>query len=173
MATPARALRPAPARRPRPEVSPRPRPAQPAPRRLRLVDDARVKAAHRRRRARLVVAAAAIAATGLLFALAAFNAMLVSGQGRLDELERHVADAQAEYSASRLRVAELEAPERIVQVAQRRLGMRLPDDVRYLTPSAAQADEVGTAAVQERPVTQDGSGTSGWASVKPYLAGRP
>lgn len=173
MATTARALRPAPARRPRPEVAPRSRPAAPAPRRLRVVDDARIRAAARRRRLRLTIAASAVAATGLLFALAAFNAMLVSGQGRLDELERRVADAQAEYSASRLQVAELESPDHIVRAAQERLGMVPPGQTRYLTPSSEQADAAGRAAPPEASATESDGAPSGWAFVKPYLAGRP
>lgn len=163
---PARTLRPvpAPARRP---------PGAPAPaRRLRVVDDARMRNAARRRRTRLVVVMAAVFAAGCLFALAAFNALLVTGQGRLDQLQQQVAEAQSEYSANRLRVAELEAPAHIVRVAQERLGMRPPDAVTYLTPSEAMAEEAGTRTIQERPV-EDGGDTTGWASMKPYLGSRP
>lgn len=175
MPAPARAAssparRPVPARHPGVSTVPQASPPERRPR-LRIVDDARLQAGARRRRMRLVFVVAGIAAAGSLFALAGFNAMLVSGQGRLDRLERQVAEAQSAYSAARLRVAELEAPERIVQVAQQRLGMHLPDDVHYLTPSAILADEAGTATTA--PEVRDDPGASGWASVKPYLAGRP
>lgn len=166
--TPAR--RPAPARRPDVGAVPQASPPERRPR-LRVVDDARLQAAARRRRMRVVFVVAGIGVAGMLLALAAFNAMLVSGQGRLDGLERRVAEAQSAYSTMRLRVAELEAPERIVQAAQQRLGMHLPDDVHYLTPSATLADEAGTATTA--PEVRDDPGASGWASVKPYLAGRP
>ena len=148
----------APVRRPRPQPQGRPR--------LRVVDDARLAAAHRRRRMRLVVVVAAVGVAGCLFALAAFNAVLVSGQARIDGLQRQVSEAQSEYSRNRLRVAELEAPGRIVQVAQERLGMVPPPGVTYLTPSEAVADEVGRP--EDGPATTGDSGRS-WAAVKPYL----
>jgi hypothetical protein len=156
----------APVRRPGPDAAPQPRP------RLRLVDDARVKAAHRRRRTRLVLVAAAILATGCLFALAAANAMLVSGQGRLDALELKVADAQSQYSANRLKVAQLQSPDRIVEAAQRRLGMVPPPGVTYLSPSEAMAEEAGTTAGTPQQSQASDDGTS-WAAAKPYLDGRP
>jgi hypothetical protein len=148
-------------------VAPRSRP-QPQPQRrpdLRLVDDARLSAAARRRRARLVMGVVAVVTTGCLFALAACNAMLVSGQGRIDHLQTEVREAQARYSANRLKVAELESPDRIVRVAQQRLGMVPPPGVKYLSPSESVADEVG------RPVTpaQTDEGGRPWATVKPYL----
>jgi hypothetical protein len=155
----------APVRRPRPEAVPQPRP------RLRLVDDARVRAAHRRRRTRLVLFAAGLLATGCLFALAAANAMLVSGQGRLDSLERRVADAQSQYSANRLQVAQLESPETIVQAAKDRLGMVPPPGVTYLSPSEQMAAEAGTTGTVDGAAR--GGGDTSWAAAKPYLDGRP
>jgi hypothetical protein len=121
---------------------------------------------------RAVVILAAVVATGCLFALAAFNAVLVSGQGRVDALQQRVTEVQSQYSANRLRVAELEAPSHIVEVAQERLGMVPPHGVTYLTPSEAMADEVGTPAGPERSATANDSGTS-WAAAKPYLGSRP
>lgn len=161
--------RPAPRPVPGPgAAAPRRRPEAPAPRpRLRLVDDARLKAAQRRRRTRLIVVAAAFVATGLLFALAAFNAVLVSGQGRLDDLERRVSEAQSEYSANRLRAAELESPDRIVSEAQERLGMVPPDRVTYLTPSGDMAAQAGTDGADGRE--KDTAEGPSWAAAKPYL----
>jgi hypothetical protein len=121
---------------------------------------------------RVLVVGATVIVCGALFGLAAFNAMLVSGQSRLDGLEKRVAEAQAQYSANRLKVAELASPGRVVQVAQERLGMVPPPDVTYLTPSEAMAKEVGGAPPRDDSPHGDGGGTS-WATVKPYLAGRP
>lgn len=171
---------PTPARRPAPRPVVRPGRAAAAPERaprqapqarpeLRLVDGARLKASERRRRARLMVVAAATFATICLFLLAAFNALLVSGQGRIDRLERQVQEAQARYSTNRLRVAELESPDRIVRVAQERLGMVPPPGVTYLTPSETVADEVGRPAL---PAGETGTGRP-WATVKPYLSSTP
>src|SRR5437763_12761045 len=139
MAAPTTARRPAP--RARVERAPEPRRAAPRPP-LRLVNDARLKAAHRRRRARFIVVLAAVVAAGSLFLLAAFNAMLVTGQARIDHLQKQVAEAQTQYSANRLKVAELEAPSHVVAVAQQRLGMVPPHDVTYLAPSEAMAAQV-------------------------------
>jgi hypothetical protein len=125
----------------------------------------------RRRRMRALMLMAGVLVAGCLFALAAFNAVLVSGQGRIDNLDKRVAEAQAQYSANRLHVAELEAPSHVVEVAQKRLGMVPPPRVKYLTPSETMADEVGPAG-PERPATNGKSGTS-WAAVKPYLGSRP
>jgi hypothetical protein len=115
---------------------------------------------------------AAVLAAGCMFALAAFNAVLVTGQGRIDGLDKQVAEAQAQYSASRLRVAELEAPGHVVEVAQRRLGMVPPPHVTYLTPSEAMADEVGPRKGPDQTAPASDGGTS-WAAVKPYLGSRP
>jgi hypothetical protein len=117
--------------------------------------------------------AAGVVAIGCLFALAAFNAMLVSGQGRLDGLEQQVAEAQSQYSANRLQVAQLEAPEHVVEVAKKRLGMVPPRGVTYLTPSEAMAAEAGTTATPDRGARTDGDGNTSWAAAKPYLDGRP
>ena len=109
-----------------------------------------------------------------LFALAAFHAMLASGQAQLDRLEQRVSDAQARYESLRLDVAELEAPSRIVRDAQERLGMVPPPDVTYLSPSGAVAEEVGQAAEVDPSSTQSETGDrAAWATVKPYATGRP
>jgi hypothetical protein len=161
------------------KVAPRPRPDAPAVKRppLRLVDDARLTAAQRQRRARLIVLVSAVLATGTLFLVAAFNAMLVTGQSRIDELQVQVQEAQAEYSANRLAVAKLEAPEHVVRVAQERLGMVPPPSVKYLTPSeamAAQVEQGGTTASTASSSASTSSGaSSSWAATKPYLGATP
>ena len=146
----------------------------PAPRHLRPVSDARVVALKRRRRVRAAILATFVVMMGSLFALAAFHAMLASGQARLDTLESQVSDARSEYEHLRLEVAELEAPARIVREAQERLGMVPPPDVTYLTASQAVASEVGHAAGGDADLaTRDAGDRAAWASVKPYLTGRP
>lgn len=178
MAAPARArARRAPvARKPAPvRVPPADRRRAEAPRRhLRVVTDARVVAARRRRRLRGMLVLSSIVMAGVLFALAAFHAMLASGQAELDRIESRVSDAQAQYESLNLRVAELEAPSRIVREAQERLGMVPPPGVTYLTPSAATADAVGQAAAHDSSLTSGEAGDrAAWATVKPYLTGRP
>lgn len=147
----------------------------PADRRhLRVVSDARVIAVRRRRRLRGVLVLSGLVLTTSLFALAAFHAMLASGQAHLDRIEAEVSDAQGRYESLRLQVAELEAPSRIVREAQDRLGMVPPPDVTYLTPSEASVDAVGHAAADDSTlVTGAASERAAWATVKPYLSGRP
>lgn len=147
----------------------------PADRRhLRVVSDARVVAARRRRRLRGMLVLTGVIMAGSLFALAAFHAMLASGQADLDRIELQVSDAQARYEALRLQVAELEAPSRIVREAQERLGMVPPPGVTYLTPSEASVDAVGQAAADDASITSDeAADRAAWATVKPYLSGRP
>ena len=178
MAAPARARRavaPA-ARKPAPvRVPPADRRrTEPPTRHLRVVSDARVVAARRRRRLRGMLVLTGMVMAGSLFALAAFHAMLASGQADLDRIEQQVSDAQARYESLRLQVAELEAPSRIVREAQERLGMVPPPGVTYLTPSEATTEAVGQAAAADSTMTSEDAGDrAAWATVKPYLTGRP
>jgi cell division protein FtsB len=131
-------------------------------------------AARRRRRLRALLLLTGLVMGGSLFALAAFHAMLASGQANLDRLEQQVSEAQARVESLRLQVAELEAPSRIVGEAQQRLGMVPPPGVTYLTPSEAATDEVGQAAAADSSSTSSDAGDwAAWATVKPYLSGRP
>jgi hypothetical protein len=116
-----------------------------------------------------------VLAAGILFLVAGFNAMLVTGQSRIDSLQKQVQQAQAQYSASRLQVAELEAPEHIVQAARDKLGMVPPHDVKYLTPSEAMAAQIehGQSSATTAPSTPKGGGGTSWAATKPYLGATP
>lgn len=152
-----------------------PAPNPPAGRRhLRVVDDKRVSVARRRRHARALLIVVSVVMVGSLFALAAFHAMLTSNQASLDSLQRKVSDAQARFETLRLDVAELEAPSRIVREAQERLGMVPPPGVTYLAPSEAVSAEVRrAAAVDSRAASSEAGDRAAWATVKPYLSGRP
>ena len=131
-----------------------------------------VPARTRPRRAGVLLLGVFLAAS--LFALAAFHAMLATGQVEIDRIERQVSDAQARYERLRVDVAALEAPARIVREAQERLGMVPPSDVTYLTPSEAVSAEVEELAIAEgEPAPTDGGDRAAWATVKPYLTGRP
>ena len=143
---------------------------------LRLVDDRTPSPAVARRRRRLLLAAAALLACASLFALAAFQAVLVSNQAELDRLAGRAEEEQARFQRLRLEVAQLESPERIVAVAQERLGMVPPAGVTYLSPSGVVSGEIEAAAAadDDAAATPDG-GTRGqsWATVKPYLNDAP
>jgi cell division protein FtsB len=134
-------------------------------------EQARARATVRQRRLRAAIVAGGVLAGLLLFALAAFHAVLVGNQVRIDDLEARVADAQARYAASRLEVAELEAPDRIVAEATQRLGMVTPPDVTYLAPSGAVVPPEPAPAPEAG--AGDGQAASSWSMVKPYLGSRP
>jgi cell division protein FtsL len=66
--------------------------------------------------------------------LVAFQNMLVTGQGRLDDLHGRIDDATEQHAELELQVATLESPERIVEAATSDLGMVPPPGITYLTP---------------------------------------
>ena len=137
---------------------------------LRAVGDDLGPATRSQRVVSLGVAAAAVFILSLL-GMAAFHAVLVSGQVRLDELQSAVAEEQSTYSSLRLEVAKLQAPGHVVKAAQE-LGMVPPSGPpAYLAPSEALADEV--AAANDGAAPQDETSTAAartWETVKPYLA---
>jgi cell division protein FtsL len=124
----------------------------------------------RRRRARLFLGAMSSLVVLGLFGIAALHVVLTQGQFRLQQLENRANEQQARYEQLRLQVAQLESPERVVAVAQERLGMVSPPGVTYLSPSGPAVDE----PVDDGPATPATSGPStSWAEVKPHLADQP
>lgn len=69
-----------------------------------------------------------------LLALAAMHALLIGGQVNLDGMRRDVASETEAIRRLELRVAELESPDRILEVARERIGMVQPSEVGYLLP---------------------------------------
>jgi cell division protein FtsL len=139
---------------------------------------------------------ASVAAVGL--ALVALHVLIAENQFRLDGLQQQAATAQAKYEKLRLQVAALEAPARIVSVAEGRLGMVQPASVTYLpattlvpavkarhrahgakasSSSALAAPNAATHAAAADPPTTGvvtaPQGDSDWPTVKPYLSGSP
>lgn len=144
---------------------------------LRLVDSEGLAAWAFRCRTRLLVGVAAGAAV-LVFGLVSFHVVLSQGQLGLDRLEAQVAKEQTQYQRLRLHVAELEAPDRVVTVAQDRLGMVPAPEVVYLTSRATPSEPSERTGSQA--VTHDDSDRSpdvdhsrAWAVVKAALAGHP
>jgi cell division protein FtsB len=68
----------------------------------------------------------------LLLALAGFRSVLVSEQFGLDRLNARLENAQEQSQVLRMEVARLENPDRILAVAQGRLGMVPPPARVYL-----------------------------------------
>lgn len=139
-----------------PETDPatRPRRERTPGRHLRPVDPKRRRAARRSKKrspAVPVVVGAGIVIAGL-FALAAMHALLIGGQLHLDDLRREQASSSEELRRLRLEVAELEAPDRVLDVARDRLGMVDPGEVGYLLP-------VGVAGGDEDPIRVEAAKT--------------
>ena len=167
MARPAALIAPAPARE---EQAPRLRVA-PRARRLRL-----------RRRLTAVTLIVVGVSVASLFAVATFQTVLVQGQARLDRLGRDIAAEQARYARLRAVAAGLEAPDRIVAVAQQRLGMVPPATVAYVMPTPQEVAEVAAAtgtvvqAADLAPAAPGAAASSaggGWSALKPYVAATP
>ena len=113
----------------------------------------------------------ALLVVGSLFGVVVCHAVLVSGQGQLDGLQQQVSEEQARYQALRLEVAELEAPNRIVEEAQGRLGMVSPPAITYLTPVPVE----GGGAIADAPDGDEAPArttTAPWKTVKPLLGGQ-
>jgi len=102
------------------------------------------------------------AAAALCLGLVGLHALIAQDQFQLDRLQAQVSAAQTSYEKLRLQVAQLEAPARIVSVAESHLGMRQPGSITYLPA----------------PVTSQGTvtaryGDADWPVVKPYLSTVP
>jgi cell division protein FtsL len=97
-----------------------------------------------------------------MFGIVSLHVALTQGQFRLERLEARADAQQTRYERLRLQVAELESPDRIVAVAQERLGMVPPPGVTYLSPSGAVTDPPASR-------TADPGTAAGWNEVKPHL----
>ncbi|MFN2606498.1 MAG: hypothetical protein ABR511_01185 [Acidimicrobiales bacterium] len=116
---------------------------------LRLVGPAT-----RRRRAltRAATALAAASTAAGLFAVVTLHVFLASGQADLDRLQ-HQADAEsAQQGRLTVQVAELQSPERVVDLARQRLGMVPPTSVAYL-PEADPSARLPPVAAGPGPTT--------------------
>jgi cell division protein FtsL len=160
--------------------SERPTPPAGAPQRhLRLVPR------RRRRRPRWLVWYGFIGGVvAVCFGLVGLHVVIAEAQFRIDSLQRKVSAEQARYERLRLLVAELEAPARVVSVAESELGMRQPASVNYLPapklpgaqagiPSGGSGGAAGTGPRGHGRTVPAPAGDADWPSVKPYLSGAP
>lgn len=163
-------------------------------RHLRLVD----REARRRTNRRHAFVCAAISGIAVVcLALVALHVLIAENQFRLDRLQQQAIVQQESYEKLQLQVAQLEAPARIVSVAEGTLGMRAPGSVIYLpatsTPTApgpaassagpAAAKRAGRAADRAPPgppsrAVSGGTvaapqGDADWPTIKQYLSGSP
>lgn len=153
--------------------APRPtRPAAPSRPRLRTVEQPTARPRARRSlsaRPRLVAAGVAFAL--VLAGNVSVHAATTQGQFKLEQLRDSAGRKQADYQQLRLAVAELAAPDRIVEQA-RQLGMVEPAKVTVLTPTAdtsAPGPTTTTAATAADPQ----EAAQSWGRVKQHLGPRP
>jgi cell division protein FtsL len=125
------------------------------------------------RRARLATLAVTTLVAVGLFGVVSAHAVLTQGQLQLEQLSARAAEAEARFQRLRLQVAELESPQRIVAVAQQRLGMVPPPGVTYLSPTGATAGELARSTPRATPKPATGPDHGAWGAVKAQLDGRP
>jgi cell division protein FtsL len=138
------------------------RAAAAAPARQRQTEPVRpgLTVVRRRRARRSVVTKISVLAFVALFAsvlgVVVFQTLRAQNQTTLDALDHQVAAEQDRGKELRLQLADAESPDRIVAIAEQKLGMIAPNDVAYLQPKAdddakaawdAQKDPVPTTTV--------------------------
>ncbi|MGC8627142.1 MAG: hypothetical protein ACP5VR_06210 [Acidimicrobiales bacterium] len=150
------------------------------PRRLRLVERQRRTPVHLRRLGvALLMASVAVLCLGLV----ALHALIAENQFALNQLQGQAAAAQAAYQKLRLQVAELEAPARIISVAEGQLKMVQPGSVTYLPAPKAPSTSTSSAGAYQQsaplsapkdaqsPTTVPApQGDANWPSIKPYMS---
>ena len=91
-----------------------------------------------------------------LLGLAGMHAVLIGGQVRLDAMRSDVAAETESIRRLELRVAELESPDRVLDVARDRLGMVLPTEVGYLLPVGLDGVPAEPVRVEPAPAEAEG-----------------
>ena len=102
--------------------------------RLSVVPPHGVKSATGRKRARAMLLLATVFLVGGIFVIGMGQNLLGTQQIKLDYLQSQLASATQINENLLLNRAQLEAPARILQLAEHRLGMITPRSVVYLTP---------------------------------------
>jgi cell division protein FtsB len=144
-------------------------------RHLRVVEAPSLTPAQRRRRARAVLIAAGAGIAAIAFALVYLHVVLAQRQFRIDSLNSQLAQEQTTYQQLRLQVAQLDAPDHIISMAEGQLGMVQPANVTYLTPSAAipGAPPSSTSGPASAGLPTSVVGDANWPTIKSQLAGTP
>lgn len=120
-------------------------PLRPNPGDARRVAAPAVRSRPRRKHHVGFAIAAAVLLGPMVFGIAGLNALLAQQSFRLDEVEQRIASLTTEQQELVQEQARLSAPGRIAAWA-RRMGMRLPDDIRPLhAPGEDQAAPAGAA----------------------------
>jgi cell division protein FtsL len=175
-ARPARArtapARRAPARNKPGYAAPERKRERPSERHLAVVDP---EARRRSRHARFWVRANVTAVVCAVLLVVGIHAFMAEGQVRLEKIQRQLSSEQQQYAQRRLQVAELQAPQSIIQRAQQR-GLVVAGTPRpVLVPGdlAADADAASGASSLDTGATPPPTPQKDWEKVKEHLAAQP
>lgn len=138
---------------------------------LRLVPRPRGLAVNRRR---FLVALFIGAATAMSLALVTLHVLMAENQFRLNTLQQKAATEQESYEKLRLQVAQLEAPARIVWIAEGRLGMVQPASDTYLPAISASvhtSSHAATSGKGEEATSKAGPVSAGPNGSGPHASG--
>lgn len=116
--------------------------------------------------------AAVVAAVIVVFGLVYLHVVLAQRQFALDRATTKLSQQETQYQLLRLKVAQLEAPARIISTAEGTLGMREPSSVTYLKSPAGTAT-TGSPATILPATSKAPAGEANWPQVKSLLAGAP
>jgi cell division protein FtsL len=125
-------------------------------------------------RRRLAVALGISAVMVVSLALVTLHVLLAENQFTIDRLQNQATAQQAQYEKLRLQVSQLEAPARIVSVAESKLGMVQPATVTYVQAPAGASQPAagsGTSSLSSPSTAPDGD--ADWPTIKPHLTGSP
>lgn len=142
---------------------------QPTPKAAPDRADLQLVGAHRRstRPGQVVFGAVLIIMFTALLASAVFHSVLVAGQQRLDHVDQRLAQSQQELSRSRLRVAELSSPARVVAAAQQ-AGMIVPGHTIWLSSNGPSNPTTPGPPVTPPPATAPPSTAPATAPSAPH-----
>jgi len=171
MTPPGRAATTATAREPRTnevEFS-RPEDLEPRPR-LDVVDRSRRATRTLHRQARVLRTLGVMFVVGALAITAAAHTFVASDQQRIDSLQTELTQSLAEQQDLQLSRAELESPLRVLNIAEKKLGMVSPGSVSYLAPvnpglTVAQAGSAAQSAAAASSTSRGGATTGGTKSA--------
>lgn len=156
-----------------PRRAPRVQPPATARPKLRVVDP---EVLRRQRRFRRFVGLIGLVTVAALLVAVGFHVKLAESQFQLDRLNQQTAKEQRRYQELRLQVAELAAPDRIVETAKDKLGMVQPERVTYLSAApteVARADDRGDSTGADVNDSTASTLAESWPKVKGNLAARP
>jgi len=119
---------------------------------LDVVDNRRATSSTSRRQAVMLRALGVLFVVGALATTAVAHALLASQQQRVDTLQSQLGQAVVTQQDLQLSRAELESAARVLQVAEKQLGMVVPGSVSYLVPvdpgpTVAQAEAAAARAL--------------------------